>query len=490
MAKKLNSVLGVDIGSQKIKVVEIRTQSKEPVVTALGMIDTPEGAVDHTGIYNAEAVGAALKQCLSQCGAATSHAIVSVAGQSSVLVRTLEVPRMSDAELKEHMQWEINRNIPFSESNVLSDYRALEDEDPNSPNMEVVMAISPQSAIDSIVIAIKKAGKQMAAIDVQPMALARSLKYSFDDVFQHQTVCIVDVGHKTTSINIYRAGNLLMPRQVPVGGEIITKAIADAMGIGIDEAEALKLQKSDVSYLNAAFAAPLDPMAGFMPPSGGMEPALTQEFQPYNPFADDTHSSPDPSMSTSGGYGAQPDAVENPFVTPSLEQPPYSPFGSESDTDAAPAPMYGEDVPVGEQAHYDAPEEAHHPIEPHPGVEYDPFAGTYPGGAQAHPQDPETERINNAISPVIEEFIAEIRRSLDYFRSRGGGVERVVLCGGASRLTGLVDLLSQQLATPCDSYDPLRRLNIGGKKIDPQFVDQHRPDFAVAVGNGLHIFFD
>ena len=60
MAKRLNSVLGVDIGSRSIKIAEVKNQGKEAVVTAIGMIETPEGAVDHTGVYNAEAVGAAL----------------------------------------------------------------------------------------------------------------------------------------------------------------------------------------------------------------------------------------------------------------------------------------------------------------------------------------------------------------------------------------------------------------------------------------------
>src|SRR5688572_31894060 len=106
MAKKLSSVLGVDIGSRKIKIAEIRNQGREAVVSALGMIDTPEGSVDHTGVYNSDAVGAALKQVIGESGASVSHVVVSIAGQASVLVRTLEVPKMNPAELKEHMQWE------------------------------------------------------------------------------------------------------------------------------------------------------------------------------------------------------------------------------------------------------------------------------------------------------------------------------------------------------------------------------------------------
>src|SRR5579862_2534862 len=196
MAKKLNSVLGVDIGSQRIKVAEIRLQGRDAVVTALGMIPTPEGAVDHTGVYNSDAVGMALKQCIADAGGSVPFVVASISGQASVLVRTIEVPRMNPAELKEHMQWEINRNIPFAESNVVSDFRPLADTDPNSANIDVVMAISPQSAIDTMIACSKKAGKNLAAIDVEPLAIARSIQQSYGDTMQNETVCVVEMGHK------------------------------------------------------------------------------------------------------------------------------------------------------------------------------------------------------------------------------------------------------------------------------------------------------
>lgn len=389
MAKKLNSVLGVDIGSRKIKIAEVRNQGREAVVSALGMIDTPEGSVDHTGVYNSDAVGAALKQVIGESGASVSHAVVSIAGQASVLVRTLEVPKMNPAELKEHMQWEINRNIPFSESTVVSDFRPLGDDDPNSQNMDVVMAISPQSAVDTVIACVKKAGRQTAAIDVEPLGLARSLKISHEDEYADQTVCVVDVGHKTTSINIYKGSKLLMPRQVPIGGEMFTKAIADAQGVSMEEAERLKVEEADLGSLS---------------PGGG----ATQAFTPYNPFSDDGGAAPVPA----------------------------------DDAASAPAP-----VPSG-------------------------------------------SGVASSMAGVLDEFVAEIRRSLDYFRSRGGDVSRLTLCGGGGKLRGLASFLEANVGVPCDNYDPLRRLNLNAKKIAPGFVDDHRSEFAVAVGNGLHILFD
>ncbi len=407
MAKKLSSVLGVDIGSRTIKVAEVRGQGRDVVVTALGMIDTPEGSVDHTGVFNSDAVGAALKQLIADSGVSVSQAVVSIAGQASVLVRTLEVPRMNPAELREHMQWEINRNIPFAESTVVSDFQPLASDDPNSQNMDVVMAISPQSAIDTVLGCLKKAGKQPVAIDVEPLGLARSVKVSYDDKYDQQTVCLVDVGHKTTSINIFKGGKLLMPRQVPIGGEMFTKAVADALGVSVEDAERLKKDKCEIpasAQTQTAF--------------GG---AATQEFQPYNPFTDE----PIPKA---------------PAAVPSAE-----PEGAPDVPAASPAP-----VPAG------------------------------PGDTQ----------IYNAIAPVLDEFVAEVRRSIDYFRSRGGDVSRIAICGGGSKLKGLAPFLELSLGVPCDVFDPLRNISVNARKATTEYVDEHRQEFAVAIGNGLHILFD
>lgn len=427
MAKKLSSVLGVDIGSQSIKICEIRSQGKEPVVTALGIIDTPEGAVDHTGVYNSDAVGSALKQVLSQSGASVSQVVVSIAGQASVLVRTLEVPKMNPAELKEHMQWEINRNIPFAESTIVSDFRPLGGDDPNSPNMDVVMAIAPQSAIDTIMACVKKAGRSTSAIDVEPLSIARSIHRSYNDILGDKTVCVVDIGHKTTCINIYHGDRLLMPRQVPVGGELFTKALADAFAMSVEDAETLKQGHCQIPEWAGVAAVSSDPFG---------DAGVTAGFQAYNPFADDPL--------------------------------PFAP--------AAPAPVFGE-------------EPTHDPF----ALPADDASALPVGGGSNSPvpaDDSQATQIYNAIAPILEEFVSEVRRSIDYYRSRGGEIDAVELCGGGAKLGGLAPFLSKSLGIECDAYDPLRRLNVNARKVAPAFVEEHKQAFAVAVGNGLHIFFD
>jgi type IV pilus assembly protein PilM len=287
------------------------------------------------------------------------------------------------------MEWEITRNIPFGEKTVQSDYKAFPPQDAASQNMDVVMAISPQSAVELIAGMVKKAGKKVAAIDVEPLGIARCLKVGYDSDLHGKTVCVVDIGHKTTSINIYKDGQLLMPRQVPIGGEMFTRAIADSMGVSFDQAEQTKIQKAEI------------PAGATSAPAVG---ASTQAFEPYNPF------------------------------------------GDASEEEAPAAPVVAETAPV-------------------------------------------SSPMFNAISGVLDELAAEVRRSIDYFRSKGGDVEAVFLAGGGSKLKGLAGFLEGAVGVRTKLYEPLRGLG-QSMKVQSDSVDQsHTEEFAVAVGNGLHICF-
>ncbi|MCW5939759.1 MAG: type IV pilus assembly protein PilM [Fimbriimonadaceae bacterium] len=410
MAKKLNGALGVDIGGHAIKIAEIKLSGRAPTITALGMAQVPEGSVDHIGLHDADAISEVLKQVCAQCGVSVSDAVVSVAGQGAVLVRTLEVATMTDSELKQQMDWEITRNIPFAESTIVSDFKAFPPDPNDQQNMAVVMAISPQSAVDGLISVLKKAGRKPAAIDVEPLGIARTLDMSYSDELGDRFVCVVDIGSKVTSINIYRAGRLQMPRQVPIGGEMMTRAVADSLGVPLEEAETLKQTKLRIPK-SAPSGSSFNP---FETPAEG----TTQSFMPYNPFAD-----PD----------------EEPVAA--AEEPAIEP--------AAPAPVVVESLD----------------------------------------EDPEALRVYSAVAPVIDEFVAEVRRSIDYFRSKGGEVNELMLCGGGAKMSGLSDLLAASLGLPCQVMRPTKNVNMNVKKGDPALWDNGAEEFAVAIGNALHICY-
>ena len=445
MAKKLSSVLGIDIGSHSIKVAEVKASGNSATVTAIGVVPTPEGAVDYSGVYNSDEVGKALSEALKAAGATTSSAVVTIAGQQSVLVRVLPVPRMDvDKELKSHMEWEISKNIPFAETTIQSDYQVIEGGDPNSAEMEVVMAMAPQSAIDTIVDCIKKAGKKPYAIDVEPLGLGRSMKTSFPQWASENGVCIVDIGHSTTSINIYDQGNLVLPRPVPGGGEMVTRALADSKQIGVQEAEEYKVGQFSIPETAAA-------NQGFANPFGG----ATQAFD--GGFSVDAYAAADPVSNETASMSPLDDLAIDPITGLPIEQPVE-----------AVAPTYAND-----------------PFSSSPAPESVVGNPTMMMPAVSHSTDEDF----GAVQGILEDLVGELQRSIDYYSSRGGNVSRVVLCGGGSKLRGLSGYLSRSLNTSVELYDAFSGLGFSSKKVGMDYLNEHRQELAVAIGNGLHIVY-
>lgn len=405
MAKRLNSVLGIDIGSKSIKVAEMRFQGRQPVVTALGQADTPAGAVDQMQIHDGDAVGAVVKSLCQMVGATTSDAVVSVAGQKAVLVRVVsDVPAdINDDELKQHMLWEKDRSNPFNED-VEMGYQRLDAGSGGKAN--VLMALTPKTAVKGIQLLLKKAGKKPFAVDVEPLSIARDLMTGYEADARGRTLCVVEIGHLSTAINIYKDGLLMMPRQVPMGGEMFTRALADGMNVSVEQAEQTKCEAVKIPA-GASAAVAVNPFD--VPIATGTE---TQQFTPYNPFAD-----------------ADEDVAVNPFDTPA--EP------------AASAPV--------------------------------------PAAAPADPYF-------NVLAPVLEQLVEEIRRSVDYYRSQGGSVNRMLIAGGGAKLEGLDGYLERSLGIECEVLDPLRSVNVALKKPDPSGNDG-KAEYAVAVGNCLHAAF-
>ncbi len=432
MAKQPSVAVGIDLGSRFIKIAEVRA-GRPPVVANIGIAPTPEGAIDSSGVLDKAAVAATVKKLLSETGVSTKQAAFALAGQNSVVVRVLEVPKMNPAELRQHMDWEIGRNIPFADTRVQTAYEVVRrpNANPNADNMEVVLAVAQQDAVDSLVDIADKVGLEPYAIDVEPLALARSLLLTQSDLL-NQNVAVVNLGAESTSIDIYSQGTLSFPRILPTGGNMLTRAIAERLMIQEAEAEQLKAQMAEVlmdqiPQATSPFSVPGAPTGGFYTPGFPSEPTLPPEPSPFM---------------TPGSFTAseepQPDIPPSPFAVPSEPEPAAEP--------ALPAQS---------------------------------------------PTDPRKTEIFLAIYPLLEELVGEIRRSIEYFRSRNvdADVQQILLTGGGAIMPNLDQFIASAVGIPTVVGNPFKGVQLSVKRHGPEYVAANAHLMAVAVGMGLHISF-
>ena len=119
MISRYRSVIGLDLGSRKLKAVEVKLTGKKPVITSLGLIDTPPDAINQTGILNPLAVGDAIKRLFTTHEMNAREVIYSLAGQASVTIRMVQVPGTeATAKDQEFLNSEIQRRNPFFEAQI------------------------------------------------------------------------------------------------------------------------------------------------------------------------------------------------------------------------------------------------------------------------------------------------------------------------------------------------------------------------------------
>jgi type IV pilus assembly protein PilM len=450
--------VGLDIGSNLIKVIEARGGNGRIEVVALGVDSTPQEAFDNGVIVDAQLLGKAVKDLLKKSGIGSNQVISSASSSASVVVRVIDVPKMNPAELAETMKWEMERQVPFAMSEVIMDYQPVERPEgvADGANMEVVLAVAQQDFIDRHVEVLQAAGLKPKYIDVEPLAAGRALlEIGGANHPAGYTVAIVNIGANNTDISIFRDKLLSFPRTLPLGGDNFTRAIADALQVDMATAETYKRDLGEVMF---------DQLQAQQ---------QNQNFsQGYEGFMDFAPPPPD-SGPTSSPSGRMPFDFSNPAEP---APPPPTPFDFGSGAPAGPQPG----VPPADPGFFMPPDPS--PAQPDFGAP----AGNLPIPAATGDAARDALRIQifNSIAPLLAEVVQELRRSLDYYRTKSGDapVHEILLVGGSAKLRNLDRFLEAELGVPARVANPLQNVQVSSKNFSHEYLEDISSLFSVSLG--------
>jgi len=97
------------------------------------------------------------------------------------------------------------------------------------------------------------------------------------------------------------------------------------------------------------------------------------------------------------------------------------------------------------------------------------------------------------IAPILEtvsDILAlEIQKTMDFYRATvedgGSAVQKILVSGGGSKSTGLIEFLSTQFEIPVEIFDPFKKIKIDSRGFDPEYMREIVPEMAIAVGLAL-----
>ncbi|MBI5367886.1 MAG: type IV pilus assembly protein PilM [Planctomycetes bacterium] len=244
------SLIGLDIGSRFIKAVELTESRDQLELTAMDIIE----------LSNASQLRDALREILSRGGFHTKRTVTAVSGRA-VIVRYINMPAMSDEELRNAVRYEAGKYIPFEVEDVILDCQRLEERVAaaagvgssggggsgvagKGDEMRVLLVAVKRSFVDDHVAVLEETGLIPNIIDVDSFALGNAFELTTalrpGSQPSDRTIALVDVGSYKTNINILVGADSYFTREIYVAGSDFTEAIGKRLSIDASQAEAVK----------------------------------------------------------------------------------------------------------------------------------------------------------------------------------------------------------------------------------------------------------
>ncbi|MBK1633037.1 pilus assembly protein PilM [Thiohalocapsa halophila] len=256
-ARKQHSLLGVDISSTAVKLIELSqtagTAAELYRVEALTIEPLPANAVVEKKISDINAVGQTIQRAVARAGSKTKRAACAVAGSAVITKVIAMAASLSDAEMEAQIQLEADQYIPYPLEEVNIDFDLIGPSASNPDMVDVLLAASRRENVDDRVAVLEVAGLTAAIVDVEAYAMENAcslLLGRFEDERQDQTVAVADVGATTTTLHVLHDGKIVYTREQNFGGNQLLDEVERRYGL----ARAQALERLEENRLPANFA--------------------------------------------------------------------------------------------------------------------------------------------------------------------------------------------------------------------------------------------
>src|SRR5712675_2226766 len=229
---KSKLALGLDIGSSSVKLVQLKEAKRGYILEAFGVAPLPPEAIVDGALMNSTAIVEAIRQLVAQYKLKNREVAIGVSGHS-VIIKKISMPRMTQEELEESIQWEAEQYIPFDVKDVNIDVQIL------TPP-EVDTGTGQKDMINDYTSVVSEAGLSPVVVDVDAFAVQNSFEVNYE-LPKSETIVLVNAGASVCNINVLANGLTTFTRDVTMGGNQFTEEIQKQLNVSYDEAEKLKV---------------------------------------------------------------------------------------------------------------------------------------------------------------------------------------------------------------------------------------------------------
>jgi type IV pilus assembly protein PilM len=247
------TIVGLDIGTSSVKLVELKKANDRWKLMAMGVTDIPRESLDAKNPDQQRlAVADTIKKTYEKSGIKIKKVATALLGES-IIIRYVKMPFMTEEELRKTISKEAEQHIPLSMDQVVLDFQILgESQEDGQRKIDVLLVASKNDLVDQHISTLKAAGLTPTIIDVDAFALQNIYEINRLES-NEETVALINVGATWTTINILEGIFTRFTRDIPVAGNDFTKEIQKEFNLKFSEAEELKKVHGAISIEEEEF---------------------------------------------------------------------------------------------------------------------------------------------------------------------------------------------------------------------------------------------
>lgn len=243
--KSVNSIVGIDVGTSAIKVVQVKRTGGKIQLETYGELGLGTYANESAGkvvTLSPDIIATAIKDILREANVTTNAAVMSIQSQAT-LVFLIELPPVKESELAAIIPNEARKYIPVPLTEVSLDWYVVpqkqtysEEQEGQAPQkIEVVVVAVRNETLSQYRDITQKAGVDPRGNEIEIFSAIRS-------VFHREIapVMVIDYGAGTTKVSVVEYGVVRAYHVINRGSAFITESIARTLNIDFDKAEEMK----------------------------------------------------------------------------------------------------------------------------------------------------------------------------------------------------------------------------------------------------------
>ncbi|HNC50834.1 MAG TPA: pilus assembly protein PilM [Accumulibacter sp.] len=241
---KSRSLIGLDISSSSVKMVELGSDGKGNYRVERYAIEVlPRDVVSDGNIVNLEAAAESVRRAWKKLATSTRLVAIALPAAHVITKKIIVAAGQREEELELLVESEANQYIPFPLDEVNLDFQVVGPA-PSSPDeIEVLIAASRKEKVEDRVAVAESAGLKPKVLDVESYAVLAAfelIQAQLPEAGKGRIVALVDVGANVMNLTVLRNGQQLYAREQAFGGNQLTQDIVRLLGMPFEEAEAEK----------------------------------------------------------------------------------------------------------------------------------------------------------------------------------------------------------------------------------------------------------